>query len=55
MSDSRAVRFETPGNAEEVLSLVDVELDPPTAGRVTVDMEAAPLDPSDLNFVRSPA
>jgi mitochondrial enoyl-[acyl-carrier protein] reductase / trans-2-enoyl-CoA reductase len=52
MSHSRAVRFETAGDPGEVLSLVDVKLDPPAVGRVRVEMEAAPLDPSDLNFVR---
>ncbi|MET7995389.1 zinc-dependent alcohol dehydrogenase family protein [Amycolatopsis sp. NPDC005232] len=52
MTITRGLRFDSLGEPAEVLSLVDLDLPAPGAGQVTVDLEAAPVDPADLNFVR---
>jgi NADPH:quinone reductase-like Zn-dependent oxidoreductase len=52
MASTRGLQFEAAGDPGEVLSLTDLDLPSPDAGQVTVVMEAAPVDPSDLGFVR---
>jgi NADPH:quinone reductase-like Zn-dependent oxidoreductase len=52
MAYTRGLQFEAVGDPGEVLSLTELDLPSPDAGQVTVNMEAAPVDPSDLGFVR---
>lgn len=48
----RAVRFESPGPPDTVLRNVEMEKPRPGNGEVLVRMLAAPVNPSDLMFVR---
>lgn len=48
----QAVRFEANGEPADVLSVVDVDLPEPGPGEVAVRMIAAPINPSDLMFIR---
>jgi NADPH:quinone reductase-like Zn-dependent oxidoreductase len=52
MPHTRGLQFDAVGEPADVLSLVDLDLPAPEAGQLTVDLEAAPVDPADLNFVR---
>jgi NADPH:quinone reductase-like Zn-dependent oxidoreductase len=48
----KAIVFECPGEASEVLALREVEPPRPGAGEVLVAVEARPVMPADLSFVR---
>ena len=52
MVHAQGLRFDTVGEPAEVLALSDLDLPSPGTGQITVAMEAAPIDPSDQNFVR---
>jgi NADPH:quinone reductase-like Zn-dependent oxidoreductase len=52
MAHTRGLHFDVVGEPADVLSLVDLDLPAPGPGQLTVDLEAAPVDPADLNFVR---
>ncbi len=52
MSTTQALQFDESGDPADVISLVEVEVNPPGPGQVTVKMEASPIDPTDLGFVR---
>jgi NADPH:quinone reductase-like Zn-dependent oxidoreductase len=52
MSPTQALQFNEFGDPADVISLVEVEATPPGSGQVTVEMEASPIDPTDLGFVR---
>lgn len=52
MAHTRGLQFRAVGEPANVLSLVDFDLAAPGPGQLTVDLEAAPVDPADLNFVR---
>ena len=48
----KAVRFEVSGNPDQVLQTAEIEKPKPGPGEVLVRMLAAPVNPSDLMFVR---
>jgi len=48
----KAVRFNAPGNPDQVLYADDVDAPSPGTGEVLVRMLAAPVNPSDLMYVR---
>jgi NADPH:quinone reductase-like Zn-dependent oxidoreductase len=48
MSTAQALLFNEVGDPQEVLSIDQIEVAPPGPGRVTVAMEASPIDPTDL-------
>lgn len=52
MRSTKAIRFDTVGDPEAVTRLDQIELYEPRPGEVTVRMEATPVDPSDLGFIR---
>src|ERR1700748_1103247 len=52
MPTTHALIFDTIGEPHEVLSVREIELPAPAAGHVTVAMEASPIDPTDLAFIR---
>jgi mitochondrial enoyl-[acyl-carrier protein] reductase / trans-2-enoyl-CoA reductase len=52
MAHTRGLQFDAVGEPADVLSLLDLNLPAPGPGQLTVDLEAAPVDPADLNFVR---
>jgi NADPH:quinone reductase-like Zn-dependent oxidoreductase len=52
MSATQALQFNEFGDPTHVISLVELEVSPPSPGQVTVEMEASPIDPTDLGFVR---
>src|ERR1700761_9793548 len=47
-----ALQFDRTGDPAEALALTEIELPAPGPGQVTVAMEASPIDPTDLAFVR---
>ena len=48
----KAVRFELTGHPDQVLQIIELEKPKPGPGEVLVRMLAAPVNPSDLMFVR---
>ena len=48
----KAVQFQTPGRPDEVLKTIEIRKPQPRPGEVLVRMLAAPVNPSDLMFVR---
>ncbi len=50
MKSSRLV-FKSHGNPSDVLELEEIELPPPNDGEVLLKIEAAPINPADLNFI----
>jgi NADPH:quinone reductase-like Zn-dependent oxidoreductase len=52
MTHVRGLQFDDVGEPADVLTLVDLDLPAPGPSQLTVEMEAAPVDPADLNFVR---
>lgn len=48
----KAVRFAAPGSPDAVLSVEEIEKPRPAYGEVLVRMLAAPVNPSDLMFIR---
>jgi len=48
----KAVRFQSPGSPEQVLTLESIETPRPAHGEVLVRMLQSPINPSDLMFVR---
>ncbi|MFQ3671631.1 MAG: 2-enoyl thioester reductase domain-containing protein [Verrucomicrobiia bacterium] len=51
MRTARVARFERAGPPEEVVRVEEVCLAEPGEGEVLVAMEAAPINPADLNFI----
>lgn len=48
----KAIRFSSPGNPADVLSVQDIAQPAPANGEVLVRMLASPINPSDLMYVR---
>ncbi len=48
---AQVARFERTGPPREVVRVETVEIGPPGPGQVVVAMEAAPINPADLNYI----
>src|ERR1700761_4270853 len=52
MTTTEALLFDETGDPRDVLSVREIELGAPGPGQLTVTMEASPVDPTDLAFIR---